>query len=155
MDVWRIAKECHALDRLGTGASRTGGRWNSINVPVIYAGMSIEIASFEKLVHAEGELPNDLVLVKIEIPDNMNIWNVPDTELPQNWAALPSSASAQAFGNKFVRDGVHLAIIVPSVIIPEARNIIINPNHEQWGRCNMTINRNFFYDPRLVVSAAV
>jgi RES domain-containing protein len=155
MDVWRIAKERYALNRLGTGGSRTGGRWNSINVPVIYAGMSIEIASFEKLVHVEGELPNDLVLIKIEIPDALSVWDVSDEELPQSWDALPSSASAQAFGNKFVNDGIYLAVIVPSVIIPEARNIIINPNHEQWGRCSMTIKRNFIFDSRLGSSAAV
>lgn len=149
MDVWRVTKERYALDRVGTGANRTGGRWNSINVPVIYAGMSIAIASYEKLVHSEELLPKDLVLVKIEIPDDLPIWYVADNELPSNWNALPSSAAAQMFGNAFVNEGQYLAIVVPSVVIPEDRNIIIDPNHPLWSRCTMSIQRPFLYDPRL------
>ncbi len=149
MNVWRVTKERYALDRVGTGASRTGGRWNPINVPVIYAGMSIAIASYERLVHAEELLAKDLVLVKIDIHDESPIWYVDDSELPTKWDALPSSASAQAFGLEFVAEGQYLAMVVPSVVIPEERNIIINPNHPEWARCSMTIIRPFLYDPRL------
>lgn len=149
MDVWRVTKERYALDRIGTGASRTGGRWNSVNVPVIYAGMSIAIASYERLVHAEELLAKDLVLVKIEIPDGLPLRYVANDDLPINWDALPSSASAQTFGNTFVNEGQYLAIVVPSVVIPEERNIIINPNHPEWAKCTMNIVRPFLYDARL------
>ncbi len=148
MEVWRIAKEKYALDRLGTGARLAGGRWNSANVPMVYAGMTIEIASYEKLVHVSGELPDDLVLIKITIPNDISITDVSGA-LPQNWDTLPSSIEAQVFGDSFINDGGFMAIIVPSVIIPEARNILINPNHPDWGRCTMEIKRQFIYDPRL------
>lgn len=63
MQAWRIAKHAYALDRDGVGARTCGGRWNSVGVPVIYAGMTAEIAAFEKLVHIGGILPADLSLV--------------------------------------------------------------------------------------------
>lgn len=148
MDVWRIAKQTFALDRLGTGARISGGRWNSVNVPMIYAGLSIEIASFEKLVHVAGELPDDLVLIKITIPDDVSIIDVVD-DLPLNWDTLPSSIEAQAFGDQFIINGTFLAMIVPSVVIPEGRNILINPNHPDWSKCTMEIKRPFSYDTML------
>ena len=148
MDVWRIAKQKFALDRLGTGASISGGRWNSVNVPMIYAGITIEIASFEKLVHVSGELPNDLVLIKLTIPNDVSIIDGLDG-LPPNWDALPSSIEAQEFGDQFINAGAFLAMIVPSVVIPEARNILINPNHPDWIKCTMEIKRPFSYDSRL------
>ncbi|SMC74482.1 RES family NAD+ phosphorylase [Polynucleobacter kasalickyi] len=49
--LWLIAKKKYALGRIGVGAMKTGGRWNSINIPIIYTGMSVEIAALEKLVH--------------------------------------------------------------------------------------------------------
>lgn len=149
MNVWRISKERYALDKLGIGSSKSGGRWNPVNVPVIYAGMTIEIASFEKLVHVEGDLPNDLVLVKIEIPDNAPIWDVPVQLLPEHWDASPSSSSAVAFGKNFIEENSFLGMIIPSVIIPEARNIVINPSNEYWASCKMTIERKFMFDSRL------
>lgn len=148
MDVWRIAKQKFSLDRLGTGARISGGRWNSVNVPMIYAGITIEIASFEKLVHVAGELPNDLVLIKITIPDHISILDVLNN-LPPNWDKLPSSIEAQAFGDQFINAGAFLAMVVPSVVIPEARNVLINPNHPDWSKCSMEINRPFSYDSRL------
>lgn len=150
MVVWRIAKKEYALDRVGIGASLMGGRWNSINIPVIYAGTTIEIASFEKLVHVTGVLPNDLVLVSIDMPDNGELYFSPSVkELPKNWDELPSAVSAQDFGDKFVKENKFLGMIVPSVVIPEARNIVINPNHSQWANCTMGIERAFNYDSRL------
>ncbi|CAN1510903.1 COG5654 Uncharacterized conserved protein [Methylophilaceae bacterium] len=127
-----------------------GGRWNTANVPVIYAGMTIEIASFEKLVHVMSVLPKDLVLVNITMPNNEAIYyKVQMDDLPVNWNALPSSAAAQEFGNQFIQDNQYLGMIVPSVVIPEARNIVINPNHPQWANCTMSIERDFVYDARL------
>lgn len=148
MDVWRIGKQKFALDRLGTGARISGGRWNSVNIPMIYAGATIEIASFEKLVHVSGELPDDLVLIRITIPDEVPILDGSD-DLPPHWDTLPSSIEAQAFGDQFINAGAFLAMVVPSVVIPEARNVLINPNHPDWSKCTMEISRPFNYDSRL------
>ena len=150
MIVWRITKKKYALDRIGVGAMKVGGRWNSIDVPIIYTGMSVEIAALEKLVHISDELPDDLVLTSISLPDNANLyWDVPLNALPEGWSDMPSSTAAQKFGNDFIAAGKYLGIIVPSAVIPEGRNMLINPNHPQFKHAEYTVVRDFKYDGRL------
>ena len=150
MIVWRITKAKYALDRIGVGAMKVGGRWNSIDVPIIYAGTNVEIAALEKLVHISDELPDDLVLTSISLPDDANLYReIPLSTLPKGWSEMPSSTDAQQFGNDFIVAGQYLGIIVPSAVIPEGRNMLINPNHPQFKRAEYTVVRDFKYDVRL------
>lgn len=148
MQAWRIAKKQFALDRQGIGARISGGRWNSPGVAVIYAGMTPEIAAMEKLVHTGDILPADLLLVRMVLSDNPGLYLHHD-ELPQGWDALPGSSSAVEMGDEFVSFGVYLGMIVPSAVIPEAENIVLNPNHPAFANIEMTIIRPFEFDIRL------
>jgi RES domain-containing protein len=150
MLAWRIAKRRHALDRTGAGAALRGGRWNSANVPAIYAGLSAEIAAFEKLVHAGLILPADLVVVRLELPDGTGLYDRPRVEdLPKGWHDLPSSPAAAGYGDEFLLKGERLGLIVPSAVIPEAANVVINPRHPRMADVSMVITRPFAFDPRL------
>lgn len=132
------------------GSARNGGRWNSANVPAIYAGLSLEIAAFEKLVHTGSVLPEDLVVVMVSLPDNDELYARPRQEdLPTGWNSLPSSPAAAAYGDGFLAKGEHLGLIVPSSIIPEASNILINPGHPSMADVTMEILRKFTFDSRL------
>lgn len=150
MKAWRITKRIHALDRIGTGGRLTGGRWNSQGNAAIYAGLTLEIAALEKLVHTGETLPADLVVVEISLPDEPSLYIHYDaSRLPPGWDNLPSSASAVSIGDKALADTTHLGMIVPSAIIPEAKNIVINPNHPEMSAVTMAILRDFNFDPRL------
>jgi RES domain-containing protein len=150
MQAWRIAKRRYALDRAGAAAAIKGGRWNSANVAAIYAGLTIEIAAFEKLVHAGAILPLDLVVVRIDLPDDAGLYDEPRVEdLPKGWSDLPSSPIAAAFGDAFLAKGNCLGLMVPSAIIPEASNILINPGHPRMSGVTMEILREFTFEPRL------
>lgn len=150
MQAWRIAKRQFAPDRLGSGARSFGGRWNSPGVAVIYAGMTPEIAALEKLVHTGDMLPADLVLTRLDLPDDEGLYrHCGLAQMPPGWDALPASASAIEFGNAFVTAGGYLGMIVPSVVMPEAKNIILNPNHPAFANVEMTIVRPFEFDSRL------
>ena len=150
MFVWRIAKRARALDRSGFGASIKGQRWNSANIPAIYAGLTPEIAAMEKLVHTGSILPLDLVVVRIELPDDKAFYVTPDYgALPQGWNALPGSPSAAAYGDAFLLKGAQLGLIVPSAVMPEASNIIINPGHQKMAMVTMVVIREFTFDSRL------
>jgi RES domain-containing protein len=150
MFVWRIAKRARALDRSGFGASSKGQRWNSTNIPAIYAGLTPEIAALEKLVHTGSILPLDWVVVRIELPDDKVLYAEPDqSTLPTGWHALPGSPAAAAYGDAFLLNGVQLGLIVPSVIMPEASNILLNPGHPDMARVTMAVIRAFTFDPRL------
>ena len=150
MQAWRIAKRAYALDRQGTGARLTGGRWNSPGVAAIYAGMTPEIAALEKLVHTSDILPRDLVLSVIELPSDERLYlRLTVADLPDGWDALPSSTTAASIGDAFLRASTHLGLIVPSAIMPEALNIVLNPSHPEFNSVTFSIVRPFEFDSRL------
>lgn len=151
MHVWRIAKKKYALDRKGGGAYRSGGRWNSPGIAAIYAGLTPEIAALEKLVHTGDILPADLVLARIDLPDDQALYLRYDvTLLPKGWNALPSSISAVGIGDTFLRDGEYLAMIIPSAVMPEAFNVVINPAHPAFATVTIAVVRPFEFDSRLL-----
>ncbi len=150
MHAWRIAKKQFALDRQGSGARLAGGRWNNPGVAVVYAGMTPEIAAMEKLVHTGDILPSDLVLVRFDLPDKKSLYRSYEVEdLPKGWDALPGSASAVNIGDSFVMEGNFLGVIVPSAVMPEAKNIVLNPNHKAFASVSMNVIRPFEFDSRL------
>lgn len=150
MQVWRIAKERYALDRSGIGAFNTGGRWNSQGVAVIYAGVNPGVCALERLVHTSNHLVTDLVLVSIQLPDDDVLYKKYRPEdLPIDWDARPSSTVSMHFGDQFVLAQQYLAIILPSVIMPEEFNIIINPSHPAFAGVTFNMKRPFTFDGRL------
>ncbi|MEI7842027.1 MAG: RES family NAD+ phosphorylase [Gallionellaceae bacterium] len=151
MQAWRIAKRDHALDRQGTGARLSGGRWNSVGIPVVYAGLTPEIAAMEKLVHTGEFLPKDLVLAIINLPNDDRLYQrYVVKDLPVGWNALPSSTAAISLGDKFLLTASHLGLIVPSAIMPEAFNILLNPRHPAFEAVTISIVRAFEFDSRLL-----
>jgi RES domain-containing protein len=149
MRAWRIAKRAFALDRQGTGAHLSGGRWNSPGVAAVYAGLTPEIAAMEKLVHTGEILPQDLVLVMLDLPDDEPYQHYALKDLPVGWDALPSSTRAMAMGDQLLLTATHLGLIVPSAVMPESSNIILNPNHPRFASVTMEILRPFEFDSRL------
>lgn len=151
MQAWRIAKRAYALDRQGTGARLSGGRWNSPGTPAIYAGLSPEISAMEKLVHTGDQLPHDLVLSVFELPDEQGLYlRYAVKDLPIGWDALPSSTAAINIGDRFLLSTRYLGMIVPSAVMPEAFNVVLNPNHPAFSAVTITVVRVFEFDSRLL-----
>lgn len=150
MRAWRIARERFALDRSGAGGLAEAGRWHPWGVPVIHAGMTVEICVLEKLVHTGPYLPADLVLVEMTLPDETTLYEVAEkTSPPKAWDATPSQAVSMKFGGDFLRSARALGLIVPSAIVPEALNLVVNPRHSRFGEVTMRIVRPFTFDKRL------
>ena len=149
MRSWRIAIEEVALDRSCTGAKKSGGHWHHQGVGALYSAMTAELAVLEKFVHLEEGQPA-LVLVAIDLPDAPELgWDVPPNMLPRGWDELPASVSAAAFGSAFLARGSHLYMKVPSTIIREGTNLVINPSHPAFDDVRLSIVRPFSFDPRM------
>lgn len=149
MRAWRIAKEAYALDRSGAGGLHEGGRWHETGVPVIYAGLSAEICAMEKLVHTGPILPVDLVLVALAFPDAPDLYEEADVAALPGWNVLPPGGASVEFGTAFLRSGRALGLIVPSAVMAEARNVILNPLHRRFADVELAIERPFSFDARL------
>ena len=154
MRLWRIATKQWALDKRCDGARLHGGRWNPVGVPVMYAGSTIEICALEKFVHLAGVPHPPLVLVAIDVPDQVSgndALHVQPTlsSLPTGWADLPPSSGAQEFGAAWLQSGSELVMFVPSAIIPESVNALINPAHPAYAQVTLGIVRDFTFDARM------
>lgn len=149
MRMWRLAREPFCRDREGTGAFLSGGRWTPPGTRVLHAASSIALAGLEYLVHARKP-PEDLVLVAIDLPGEAAIERPKLGELPANWASPLPSEDCQAWGKGWCEAARALALAVPSVIVPEERNYVINVAHAQMGGVELKSIRRFSFDLRLL-----
>jgi RES domain-containing protein len=147
--VWRIARRPYALDRLGIGAQQDGGRWNHPGTAVLYAGCSVAIAALEKFAHLSGTTPPDLVLARIELPEGSSSRQPALTELPANWHAVPPGPASMDFGTRWAQQNESLVLYVPSALIQEERNAVINPSHHEFAGVRIAIERDFSFDRRM------
>lgn len=153
--VWRIATDTPAFvadDLSGTGAKSTGGRWNDVGAPVVYTSESRALACLETVVHLNAAgLPLNRYLVAITIPDD--VWTKAQREdqfsLSVGWDALPAGRVSIAFGTGWLVARTSALLIIPSVIVPEEFNILINPQHTDSARISAAKIRKWTYDPRV------
>ena len=154
MRLWRITTRQWALDTLCDGARLYGGRWNPVGYAALYAGSSIELCALEKFVHLAGAAHPPLVLVAVDLPDDEVVHaRPPVAALPPDWADLPAPASTQEYGRRWLDAGGALAMFVPSAIIPESDNVLINPRHPAYGRVRLSVVRAFSFDARMFKGA--
>lgn len=153
MIVYRIEREKYLEDTLkGKGASMAKGyRWNSLNTAMVYTAQSRALATLEVAVHLDlsEDLPNDRYYVAIEIPTNMVILEVDRDDLPENWDAKPPSSITQTIGDDFVNYNEAAVLKVPSSIVPQEFNYLINPQHKDAGKIKVIHNTRMQFDSRL------
>lgn len=157
MIAWRIAAStpaCRADDLSGAGAALTGGRWNPPGLPVLYCAASISLAYLETLVHLDlaGPMPRNRYRIEVIIPDA--IWNARftarfDPAFPADWNAHPGSAGSVDYGRRWLSAATHAVMVVPSVVIPEEDNILVNPHHRDRGKVLAVNHGRVDYDHRL------
>ena len=153
--VWRIATDTPnytADDLAGTGAKVTGGRWNRPGIALLYCAENIALASLETFVHLNSSaLPLNRYLVRIEIPDATRNASVVLTAAtaPVGWDAIPTGKVSLDAGDAWVASGASALLLVPSVIVPEEKNILINPLHADAKTITASKIRKWNYDSRM------
>jgi RES domain-containing protein len=132
----------------GTGARDSGGRWNSPGTPIVYCCSNIALETLETLSYIRaGGLPYNRFLVRIDIPDT--VWRKREVlALPGGWDAMPSGISSRKAGDEWVSSVRSPLLIVPSVIVPDESNILINSLHPDVGLMVATTLKRWIYDPR-------
>lgn len=151
--IWRIAVEAPAYaanDLSGAGAKMTGGRWNGKGTPLVYCAANIALATLETVHYLHsGALPFNRCLVRIDVPDP--VWEARQVldPLPGGWDAIPAGLSARTAGDAWVAAGTSALLLVPSVIVPDEYNVLINPRHADAAAIDATILKRWHYDSRL------
>lgn len=138
-----------ALD--GEGARLYGGRWNLPGVAAVYLAESRALAALEVLVHAPREaLLLEWVVIELEVPEAL-ISLAPLSKLPPEWRLQPSSRHAQTFGTRWLRDYQNLGLLLPSVVIPEEKSLLVNPLNPSMRDLKPGKPQRFSFDSRLAV----
>ena len=151
--VWRIATEGRsypANDMSGIGAAKDGGRWNSPGQPMVYSASTLALACLETLVHINNSLPLNRYVVEIDIPDV--VWRRRGVFNPQahvGWDAEPAGFTSISYGDHWAASAASAVLQVPSVIVPEENNYLINPGHPDASQITATKKRRWLYSPRL------
>ena len=150
MRAWRLSKARYAGDLSGQGAARDGQRWNQPGQRAVYLGLTPEITVLEVLVHLNGVLSVPLVLSSYDVPDGPDLITEADpAALPEGWYAIPHGQASAAFGGSWLRAGQQLGLLLPSVVVPQARNLLLNPLHPAMAQVVLVQQEAFQLDQRL------
>jgi RES domain-containing protein len=150
MRLWRLARAAYkALD--GEGARIAGGRWSSVGTPVVYASTHLSLAALEILVHTDpDDIPSDFLAIEIEVDDASVGPRIDPLTLPDDWTVQADNAACRAIGDNWIRDGAHLALAVPSAVVPAETNVLINPRHPRMAASVAVLGEALFnFDARL------
>jgi len=71
-------------------------------------------------------------------------------DLPVGWDSLPEGKVTLDVGDAWLVGGTAPLLVLPSVIVPEEHNVMINPAHALSKRIIATKVRKWLYDPRLL-----
>lgn len=151
MRVWRIIPKLHlsrAFD--GEGARRFGGRWNRLGTRVVYTSATLSLAALEFFVNLDRDTePDQLVALSADIPDDVHIDYMKMSSLPKNWRSYPVPEAVQDLGTAWVASGSTAVLAVPSAVIPDERNYLLNPAHPDFQRFHLNKPEAFHFDPRM------
>jgi RES domain-containing protein len=95
------------------------------------------------------DAPEDLVVVPVDIPDDVDVTEVTARSLPGDWRSIPAPARLQRLGADWVRAGKTAVLSVPSAVVPRERNYVFNPRHPDFARLKRGKPEPFRIDPRL------
>lgn len=151
MRTWRLCQERFAAAAFsGEGAQRYSGRWHWPGTPLIYTATSLALAALEVMVHFDHDLiPSTFVAFAVEIPAALRLQQLTPKLLPSNWRDMPAPEETKDLGSKWLKAGKTVGLIVPSRLVPQEHNVLLNPRHPDFLRLRIGAPEPFAFDPRL------
>jgi RES domain-containing protein len=90
-------------------------------------------------------------LVRVDVPHD--IWaaatNLTMATAPVGWDAIPPGIVSLDEGEDWIAGSTSALLLVPSIIVPEEENVLINPSHRDSARIAAKKIRRWIYDPRI------
>ncbi|MBK6276519.1 MAG: RES family NAD+ phosphorylase [Saprospirales bacterium] len=151
MIVFRICNTVYSNDISGNGAKMYGGRWNNKGVPVLYTSSTRALAALKILVHisTNNVQPIDFSILSIFLPEN-SIDEIPLTALKTEIDKNGLNSNFKFIGDNWIKSNSSLLLKVPSIVIPEEYNYLVNPLHKNFNKVKIVENKLFRFDNRLV-----
>jgi RES domain-containing protein len=153
MVVYRLYRRALGVGLDGVGGRYRSGRWNVKGRATVYCAGSAALAILERLVQVDPELlPADLMLARIEIPVAVGIEAIESfASLPRRWQSLAALSITRRIGSSWLAAKSAAVLRVPSAIVPEESNFLLNPAHPEYPPLAVQARRGFRFDSRLFV----
>jgi RES domain-containing protein len=149
MIVYRISNEEYKDDISGSGAAVNGSRWNSMGVRMLYSSEFISLCILESLVHLrQSYIPSSQYLLQIELPQTDNFKEISVEKINKNWNK--ETAYTQWMGDQFINSKISLVLKIPSAIVPQEHNFLINPLHKDFKKIKIVGSELLELDKRLL-----
>lgn len=133
MIIYRLAIEAYKRDLSGNGAKLFGGRWNIPGLAAIYTAENISLSVLEILVNADKDnIPPSYYLLKLLIPDDMPLKKIIPAKLKDKW--FTDFEYSQYIGSNFLKSGKEAVLKVPSAVVKEEHNFLLNPLHKDFNK---------------------
>lgn len=146
MIVYRCSLLKWASDLSGTGSYLHGGRWNTPGTRMIYTAENNVLAAFEVALRIPlDQISKNYVMVPVEIPGEAELLS---PKLPKNWYS--DIRVSQKVGDAFIKGGQHLIMKVPSALISDSFNYLLNPHHAMIKKVKIKTPRTILFDKRLM-----
>jgi RES domain-containing protein len=147
--VWRLCRKRHAAFD-GEGARIAGGRWNRRATAVIYTSSALSLAVLEYFVNLSSRVaPPDLVVVTADVPDALEITTVEIAGLPRSWRKYPAAEALAELGTRWALEKKTAILAVPSAVVPQERNYLLNPAHPDFRKITVGKPEPFSLDLRM------
>ncbi len=148
MLVYRLTREKYKENLSGKGAAYRGGRWNTAGIEIIYCATNRSLAMAEVAVHVTAAtMPTRYWMLTVDIPEDSEV--VTATELPTNWNSFPYLDSTKHIGDQLIYENLYLAMKVPSAVVQDEWNVLINPFHKNFKKVRIVKSEPFHFDRRL------
>lgn len=122
---------------------------------MVYCAGSLALAALEVWVHLNAsELPDDFVAIAIDIPEDVTIEDVGSSQLPLDWSVIPGPQSLRDIGSAWIARNEGAVLSVPSAVISQERNFLLNPNHGDFEKIVPASIEAFRFDPRMLKPSA-
>ncbi|MGB9367406.1 MAG: RES family NAD+ phosphorylase [Xanthobacteraceae bacterium] len=148
MRLWRISNHASLS---GEGGLHASGRWHTRGRRVVYLADHPASALLEVMVHLEidsEDLPTHYQLLGVDVPDDLSITRLDKRELADGWRE--QVAVTRTLGDNWLRDASAALLCVPSAIVPDASNYLLNPAHPGAARISLTSAMRAAFDSRLM-----
>ncbi|MCP3663234.1 MAG: RES family NAD+ phosphorylase [Gammaproteobacteria bacterium] len=151
MRVWRLTTKRHAGTAFsGIGNRKVGSRWVPEGYLAVYTSRQISLAVLEMLVHMDPQhFRNNFILIQADIPDELNMELLEPSSLQDDWQDAYEDSDLQAIGRDWIERGDSAVLIVPSAVVPQEQNLILNPQHPDFASISIGDAESFAFDGRL------
>jgi len=117
---------------------------------MVYTAGSASLAILELLVHVPlPDLLSSFVMIECRFDPSLAIV-LQRAVLPKKWRTYPAPREVQSIGTRWVEQGQSAILEVPSAVVPQEQNFLLNPSHSQFGTIEILEPRALDWDPRLL-----